>query len=103
MNPLLPLLPQQPQCPGGECSTLTGYFGQPVSSSVGIVGVASLGTATADSSTVTCSTGSVFLGVDTARHTALNPLANAARLIRVGCGVPQVCVCSCLTVGEVGG
>ncbi|PRW58476.1 hypothetical protein C2E21_2859 [Chlorella sorokiniana] len=76
-------------CPGGECTTLTGYFGQPVGSSVGIVGVENLGTATADSSTVACSAGSVFLGVDTARYILGTPLANAARLIRVGCGVPQ--------------
>lgn len=78
------------QCPGGTCTTLTAYFGQPVSGRVGIRGVANLGTATPDSSVVTCSPGSVFLGIDTARYIPLTPLANAARLIRVGCGVPQV-------------
>ena len=91
-RPTWPAIPSIPilQCPGGDCDTLTGYFGPPVSGNVGITGVANLGTPTVDSSTVTCSAGSVFLGIDTARYIPSAPLGNAARLIRVGCGVPQV-------------
>ncbi len=95
----LPSIPT-PQCPDGECDTLTGYFGQPVGSSVGITGVANLGTPTANSQTVTCKAGWVFLGIDTARYNATSTLGNAARLIRVGCGVPQVRCCGTLATHQ---
>ena len=76
-------------CGAGGCASIVASTAL-VGSLLGIVGVQDAGQASGQQ-TVRCSGGNVVLSVNTVRHDSSTGLPNAASLIRLGCGLPQVC------------
>ena len=79
------------QCQSGGCTSVSGYFGAPVSGLTGITAFQNVGDTSGTLSTVSCTAPYVVLGGATAQYDNSTALPYVAKLIRIGCGTPQIC------------